>query len=86
MALAAQTRADLNASLQGLARVADVFPSAPAVQHPVHEGMQNLAAGFLHLATLPTMFLAPPSPGPWPRRGVASPPRHRAPCVSSSAP
>lgn len=59
MALAAQTRADLNASLQGLARVAGVIPSAPVVQHPVHDGVQNLVAGFLHLATLPTMFLAP---------------------------
>ena len=55
----AQTRADLNASLQGLARVAGMFPSTPAVRHPVHDGVQNLVAAFLHLATLPTMFLAP---------------------------
>ena len=59
MALTARTRADLNASLQGLARVAGVFPSAPVVRHPVHDGAQNLGAAFLHLATLPTMFLAP---------------------------
>jgi len=59
MALTARTRADLNASLQGLARVAGVFPSAPVVRHPVHDGAQNLVAAFLHLATLPTMFLAP---------------------------
>ena len=59
MALTAQTRADLNASLQGLARVAGVFPSTPAVRHSVHDGVQNLVAGFLHLATLPTMFLIP---------------------------
>ena len=59
MALTAQTRADLNASLQGLARVAGMFPSTPAVRHPVHDGVQNLVAAFLHLATLPTMFLAP---------------------------
>ena len=59
MALTAQTRAELNASLHGLARVAGMFPAPPAAKHPVHDGLQNLVAGFFHLATLPTMFLVP---------------------------
>ena len=59
MALTAQTRAELNASLHGLARVASMFPAPPAAKHPVHDGLQNLVAGFFHLATLPTMFLVP---------------------------
>ena len=59
MALAAQTRADLNASLQGLARVAGMFSDVPVARHPVYDGAQNLVSGFLHMTTVPTMFLAP---------------------------
>ena len=41
MALTAQTRAELNASLHGLARVAGMFPAPPAAKHPVHDGCRT---------------------------------------------
>ncbi|MDO5094136.1 MAG: DUF1707 domain-containing protein [Propionibacteriaceae bacterium] len=59
-ALTAQTRGELNASLRGIARVAPAMLSGPpAASNRATEGIQNLAAGLFHLATLPTAFLAP---------------------------
>jgi hypothetical protein len=59
-ALTAQTRGELNASLHGLARVAPaMLGNAPVARHHAVDGAQNLAAGFFHLATVPTLFLVP---------------------------
>jgi len=43
MALTAQTRAELNASLHGLARVAGMFPAPPAARARARDGRRMLA-------------------------------------------
>ncbi|RRD06972.1 DUF1707 and DUF4870 domain-containing protein [Arachnia propionica] len=69
LALTATTRAELNASLRGLARVAPSMlvgqPTAPP--QPVN-GMNNVLAGIIHLGTLPSMFVLPAI-----AKGAASP-------------
>ena len=46
MALTAQTRAELNASLHGLARRGWHVPRPlPRPKHPVHDGLQNPGSG-----------------------------------------
>ena len=85
-ALTAQTRGELNASLRGIARVAPTMLSGtPVVRSRAAEGIQNLAAGFFHLATVPTAFLAPAvGRALAPTGGRASLEASRAMCVSSS--
>lgn len=62
-ALTATSRGDLNASLRGIARVADVnagvLAPAPIAMPPVPQGVQNVGAGLVHLAGLPTGFITP---------------------------
>lgn len=62
-ALTATNRSELNASLRGIARVADVnagaLAPAPMALPPVPQGVQNVGAGLVHLAGLPTGFIAP---------------------------
>lgn len=60
MALTATTRAELNESLRGLARVASaMLTQAPTVQSTPFDGMRNVVAGFVHLGTLPSCFIIP---------------------------
>lgn len=62
-ALTATSRGDLNASLRGIVRVADssggALAPAPVAMPPVPQGVQNVGAGLVHLAGLPTGFIAP---------------------------
>lgn len=62
-ALTASTRGELNSSLRGIARVADspshVLAQAPVAMPAVPIGVQNVGAGFVHLAGLPTGFIGP---------------------------
>lgn len=62
-ALTATRRGDLNASLRGVARVADVnagvLAPAPMAMPPVPQGVQNVGSGLVHLAGLPTGFIVP---------------------------
>lgn len=60
-ALAATTRAELNASLRGIAREAAPLLGrrAPTAQPPALKRAENVAAGFTHLAGLVTIFVGP---------------------------
>lgn len=62
-ALTATTRGELNASLRGIARIADaparVMAPAPVAMPPVPDGVQNVGSGLVHLAGLPTGFIGP---------------------------
>lgn len=60
-ALTAMTRAELNASLRGVARVAAPLMGrrAPSARPPVVNRAENVGAGLTHLSGLPTLFLGP---------------------------
>lgn len=69
MALTATTRAELNASLRGLARVAPaMLPTRPAAESQPLNGMNNVLSGIIHLGTLPSFFILPAI-----AKGAASP-------------
>ncbi len=60
MALTAQNRAELNASLKGLARIAPaVMDSQTVAQTGPHHGPANVISGFIHLTALPSLMLVP---------------------------
>lgn len=62
IALTATTRADLNSSLKGLARIApnlQPLPAAPLARVPVPDSVTNVGAGFTHLSGLFTNFVGP---------------------------
>lgn len=62
-ALTASNRSELNASLRGIARIASASTGtlvpAPLAKPPVHQGVHNVGAGLVHLAGIPTGFIAP---------------------------
>ncbi len=68
-ALTATTRAELNASLAGIARVAPTMMQvAHAERRPQEHGPSNLVAGLVHLSALPSCFILPAI-----ARGLAAP-------------
>ncbi|MDO5067042.1 MAG: DUF1707 domain-containing protein [Propionibacteriaceae bacterium] len=69
LALTATTRAELNASLRGLARVApSMLVSGSTGGSQPANGMNNVLAGIVHLGTLPSFFVLPAI-----AKGAASP-------------
>lgn len=61
-ALTARTRGELNASLRGIARVAPTgldLEAAPTALPQVTDRVQNVGAGLVHLAGIPTSFVGP---------------------------
>lgn len=59
-ALTAVTRAELNSSLRGIARIPQTgLAIAPTALPPVPAGVQNVGAGMVHLLGIPTGFVGP---------------------------